>query len=100
METIQIQKLNVIPEITDPLGKYWEQPKISDIVLDDKYALMTKTSFNKLPNYSMSQPTGVYGGKMWKSGSDMENIWYLKWWSSPDENDMCKGNVREILIIE
>ena len=95
-------KTTEIPAITEPLGRYWEQPNRKNIIIDDKHALMTKEDFEKIPDYSFSQPTGVYAGKMWK-GSDDKKTWYLKWWSAPDKSDksgMCDGNVREILIIQ
>jgi hypothetical protein len=96
-ESYSIKMKNEIPVITEPLGRYWEQPSIKDILIDDNYAVMTESTLKQLKDYSRSQPTGVYGGKMWRAGEG--NLWYLKWWDNPDENDMCKGNVREILIL-
>lgn len=89
----------VIPEMTHPYGKAWEQPKMSELLIDDKYACMSIEAFNKLKNYSRSRPTGVYEGKMWKK-SDNEVTWHLHWWDVSDDPDCCKGHVREILILK
>lgn len=91
---------NEIPLMTDPLGAYWTQPSVYDIVVDDDCVLMSQSDFDKLSDYSRSQPSGVYDGKMWKS--KYNNIWYLKWYG-PHENphlniDMCTVNHREIII--
>lgn len=58
-----------IPPITDLLGRYWEQPSISEILFDElnDYVIMSQSTFDKLANYSCSQPSGVYEGKMWRT---------------------------------
>ena len=93
----QIQS-NTIPPMTHPFGKVWKQPELSEVSICDKYATMNECAFNKLHNYSRSRPSAVYEGKMWKS-SDDEITWHLHWWGFSDEPDKCKGNVREIKII-
>jgi hypothetical protein len=55
-----------IPPITDPMGKYWNQPNRFEIEIDDKSALMSQKTFSQIPDYTHSQPTGVYPGKMWR----------------------------------
>lgn len=56
-----------IPEMTDPLGKYWHQPKdIREAPMDDKLVLLTPRQFDGLNEYSTSLPSGVYPGKCWK----------------------------------
>lgn len=85
--------------MTHPFGKVWEQPKTSEVIICNKYATMSKESFNRLHDYSRSQPSGVYEGKMWKT-SDDRITWHLHWWGASDEPTMCKGNVREIKIAE
>ena len=35
----------IIPPITDPLGKHWQQPHRRFIELDDTYALMSEQTF-------------------------------------------------------
>ena len=57
---------NTIPPMTNSLGKHWVQPDPSGFVLDDDYVLMSKLDFDLLPDYTNSEPTGKYNGKMWK----------------------------------
>lgn len=56
----------VIPPMTDPMGRYWEQPALDEISFSLLFAWMTKETFDKLATYQVTQPTGVYPGKMWK----------------------------------
>lgn len=86
-----------IPPITEPMGRYWSGPKAKDIQIDDTHALMTKRSFNKLLDYSISIPTGVYIGKMWKAYR--KGVWYLIWFGESEYPDKCSQNVREILTV-
>lgn len=91
---------NVIPPITDPMGKYWEQPDSSKILIDDTHAVMDAATFLKLHDYSYSQPTGVYPGKMWRSGRRVVGgeKWFLKWYGLCEDITVCSNNAREILI--
>lgn len=73
----------IIPPITDPLGKYWQQPHRRFIELDDTHALMSEQTFKGLKEYSTSIPTGRYEGKMWKGF--IKGEWYLVW-LAPDTN--------------
>lgn len=83
-----------IPEMTDEMGRYWDQPNRSEILVDDKYAIMTKATFKKLANYEHSHPSGIYDGKMWRCGTTL--LWY-----GPSENlKLCSINRRLILIVE
>lgn len=93
---------NIIPPITDPLGKYWDQPSISNVLIDDKYAVMNESDFKQLADYSRSQPSGVYPGKMWKALYYPNNIetWYLCWFGYDPEPGYCSNNYREILTID
>lgn len=58
---------HIIPAMTDPMGKHWDQPKREFIDIDDTHALMCQKTFDELSDYTMSQPSGVYPGKMWKT---------------------------------
>jgi hypothetical protein len=92
---------NRIPAMTDPMGKHWRQPPHEEITIDDKNALMSQTAFEKLADYSYSQPTGCYPGKMWKSGRKIEGIekWWLCWYDYSEKGpEWCSTLVREILI--
>ncbi len=91
--------LNAIPVITNPLGKYWKQPEVEQIELDDTHALMSKEIFDELLEYSCSQPTGVYEGKMWKSKTI--DGWILRWFAEDprDNENYCSNNSRLILTV-
>ena len=87
-----------IPLMTNPLGRYWNQPKITEIEVDDKSALMTEQAFKNLAEYSFSNPSGTYEGKMWKRKTS--NGLFLCWYQSIPNNDKEIDIVsREIIII-
>lgn len=91
--------VNSIPRITDPLGKYWEQPSTDAILIDDLIAVMQVDTFNKLYEYSHSIPTGKYEGKMWKS-KRADGVWFLRWYASdPDDATMLLIPKRRILLV-
>lgn len=101
---------NTIPPIVDSLGSGWPQPVTADIVLDDTHALMTRKTFDSLPEYSGTRPTGVYAGKMWKrhDGSfDRKFLaqggkpeWLLCWYGNSELADFCSNHSRKILLVE
>lgn len=62
--------------MTDPLGRYWEQPDRSEISFSLSHAHMTKQAFDLLKDYSHTKPTGAYPGKMWKC-RDRRGRWNL-----------------------
>jgi hypothetical protein len=100
--------------MTDPLGKYWEQPPREEILVDDTHAVMTKKNFEQLKDYSRSQPTGAYQGKMWKAQTlerlEKPDGLYIRWtgewtlcWYGPDpknEPGYVGNYYRQILIID
>lgn len=86
---------NIIPKITDPMGKYWDQPSSSDIAIDNSIAVMTNDSFQRLANYSATLPSGTYAGKMWKCQTN--NGWLLVWYGIPT-GDRIPIHTREIVI--
>lgn len=93
----------IIPPISDPLGKSWQQPHRRFIELDATHALMSEQTFKGLPEYSMSDPSGVYEGRMWKSYSQFTGEWYLRWYQVVEQPSYHKGcciHSREILIVE
>lgn len=88
----------VIPPITDPLGKSWRQPHRKYIEVDDTHALMSEQTFKGLPDYTRSQPSGVYPGKMWKAHYP-DDGWLLHWFEeTPGKPDMCTRKWRMILV--
>lgn len=75
----------MIPTITDPLGKHWEQPDPSFIRFRDGEAIITQQDFDRLHNYSASDPSGVYVGKMWRRGYPYcanPERWFLCWYDT------------------
>lgn len=94
--------MNIIPPMTDAHGKYWVQPDPRGFVLDDNYVLMEKLDFDLLPDYTNSEPTGKYNGKMWKGRFQTlkGEKWFLMW--CHDENKLSNQiyiSSREILVL-
>lgn len=90
---------HLIPPITDPLGRSWQQPSLAQILVDDTHAVMTPATLNTLLEYNTSRPSGVYPGKMWKSY--FAGAWYLNWYGEvPDRPEVCSVNRRKILLTE
>lgn len=98
---------NIIPPITDPMGKYWRGPDMSQVLLDDKSAVMSKAVFDELPEYSTSTPSGVYPGKSWKrnrliflaNGSYKPTAeWFLCWFGLHPDPKFVSNHIRRILI--
>jgi hypothetical protein len=97
---------NTIPPITDPLGKYWNQPKSDLILIDDTHAVMSESTFKQLAEYSSSIPSGAYPGKMWKryNGAHDEKCppenryWMLFWYGEHADPKLVSINHRIILV--
>ncbi len=88
----------MIPEMTHPLSKHWEQPELKEIRLLFGNAYMDQAAFNKLHEYSSSQPSGVYEGKMWRSKLH-NGKWLLRWYGFSEKPDCCSNNSREIILV-
>jgi hypothetical protein len=92
----------MIPPITDPLGRYWRQPDMTDVQMDATHALLTQAQFEGLSEYSATVPTGVYPGKAWRA--NIEGVWHLRWYgehADPAQRDkLCTNNWREILLLK
>ena len=89
-----------IPECVHRLSKYWDQPKNTEVEIDDSHALMSQKSFEELPEYSCSIPTGVYAGKMWKARKSRDE-WLLRWYEyDPTNPHSCRIHSRIILIVK
>ena len=95
--------------MTDPLSSHWEQPSRELIEIDDKYAMMSIYTFRQLHEYSGTNPTGCYPGKMWRrhDGSfDREflarggkPVWMLCWFGISDRgSEWCSNNYRIIIL--
>lgn len=111
-EEVVINK-NIIPQMTDPRSKYWEQPKTESILVDDKFACMTLKTLHELHEYNCTMPTGVYDGKMWrrevhskpygqwsKEQGD-EFLYHVLCWCGPHEDPtQASINTRVILLTD
>lgn len=97
--TLAKEHSNIIPPITDPLGRAWDQPSLDRMFITDKYATMGKLAFEELLDYSNSQPTGCYPGKCWKL-MDGKGKWFLAWFGIHEDPKFCTNNYREIIISE
>ena len=93
------QVITEIPPITDPLGKYWDQPPRTNILVDDKHAVMARADFGELGEYSHSIPTGVYVGKMWKAKGP-DGRWWLRWYDIHPDPDKVMIHSKEILLLQ
>lgn len=86
-----------IPPITESLGRYWEQPDRSGILLDATHAVMTRATLFGLAEYSCSLPSGVYAGKMWRRA--VAGGWRLMWYGEHTDPEKCSLHEREVLIV-
>lgn len=103
--------LDIIPAMTDPMGIHWNQPNREDILMEHSFGdsirnipyssvcLMSKETFDMLSDYSQSQPSGVYPGKMWKAYYTKRKEWLLHWFGE-EIHDSCTRYWSEILIVE
>ncbi len=110
---IVLEKLEAqepVPRMTHPYGKHWDQPDRSEILIDETHALMTRKTFNELKEYSATNPTGAYEGKMWKrhDGSFDQQflarggrpVWMLCWYGRCDDPGMVSNNYRKIILVD
>jgi hypothetical protein len=100
----------MIPAMTDPLGKHWDQPKdIREAPIDGTHVLLTRQQFEGLSEYSATFPSGVYPGKCWKRHEPGPTLpgerrrvglsrWFLMWYGESHDPKLCSINHREIRI--
>lgn len=86
-----------IPDMTDPMGKYWTQPHHNQITFRDGFAEMNKYSFDLLPQYDSTFPTGAYLGKMWKRLEDGK--YYLVWYAKHENPDRVNIKFKPIKVV-
>ena len=74
-----------LPQMTDPLGKYWPQPESlhKRVNVFETHAMISERDWLSLPRYNASAPSGVYPGKAWRRGK------FLCWYG-PDRNGRCR----------
>ena len=87
-----------VPPITHPHGAYWRQPPREQILIDNEFAVMTEAAFEQLAEYSRSEPSGVYAGKMWKCLAP--SGWYLRWYEETDVLHRFYIKHRLILLVK
>ena len=77
----------------------WEAPDRSEILAIDKdYVLMRQDTLDRLLDYTHSQPTGLYPGKMWKAKNDTDKWMFC--WCNHSVGGLIDINFREILIFK
>lgn len=68
------------------------------LAIDKDYAIMTKETLAKLPDYTNSEPTLEYNGKMWKAKT-RTGEWMLCWCNNAD-GVYIDINYRQVLIMD
>lgn len=102
--TTRVPATQFIPEITHPLGRYWEQPDRKLIQISPEHAYMSQKAFDELHEYSSSIPSGKYEGKMWKSharwreGEKIIDQWSLVWYDVDPDPNMLSIKKRVIIV--
>ena len=96
---------SVIPPITAELGKCCVQPDTSGWLIDEDSVIMPKRDFDKLAEYSCTNPTALYAGKCWKRHVEIPrkkvDVWYLCFCTDvPNEPHLIDINMREILVMD
>lgn len=86
-----------IPPITDPMGRYWDQPPRDEMLVDDTHAVMNVKTYKMLAEYSLSMPSGVYDGKMWRRCEPEGD--FLMWYGPSEKPGSCSINGRLILLV-
>ncbi len=89
---------HLVPLMTHPLGRYWDQPSREAIAFVDGEAQMTERTFAELKNYSHTLPTGVYEGKMWRA-LEPHGGWSLVWYGVAVDPGQCSIEHRPIRVI-
>lgn len=95
---------NTIPPLDEERRGSWDQPPREDILLDSNGATMDQATFDRLPEYSRSIPSGVYPGKMWKRDEwdsvRHEHHWFIGWYGISEDPTKCTVNFRPIFLME
>jgi hypothetical protein len=98
------------PTLESPYGPgAWSQPDRTHVLIDDTHALMTKTTFEKLCEYSTSVPTGVYPGKMWRRHDGAHALmdganrvtpeWLFCWYGRTEDPTKCSIHFRKVILV-
>jgi hypothetical protein len=88
--------LNAIPEMTEPLGRFWKQPAyIRYALMDEKHVLLDTGQIYELHKYDSSYPSGTYPGKCWLR-SHGETTWLV--WYGEIRGNKIDIHSREVLV--
>jgi hypothetical protein len=98
-----------IPPLVGYKYTSWKQPARDGIVIDPVYAIMSKSDFHGLMEYSTTIPSGVVVGKMWRRHNGAfdqgfiarggKPIWLLCWYDVSERGiDWCTIKTRIILL--
>jgi hypothetical protein len=87
----------MIPDMDDPMGRYWDQPSRDRILVDGRHAVMHADTMRELAKYDCTVPTGVYPGKMWRARR--ADGWLLCWYGA-EQDGRCAIERRPILLVE
>lgn len=81
---------DIIPPMTNPLGRGWDQPDLSKILYDapEHVAIMDKKTLSKFLDYTGSRPMGVYEGKCWVENYKTPVLVYFDFY--PENASMIK----------
>jgi hypothetical protein len=92
---------NMVPPMTHPYGRHWPQPALSEIVIDDKTARMSKAAFDELLEYSATNPSGAYEGKMWRRHVARGGVptWQLCWFGYSTQGKGWVANLCRTIVL-
>lgn len=78
---------------------HWDNPRREDILAIDKdYVIMTRGAFAKLPDYTASEPTLKYNGKMWRMNTKKDG--WLFCWCNNSDGQFIDINYRKVLFLD
>lgn len=110
MNILATMQQTEIPPMTHELSSGWYQPDHRRFLFDESHVLMRRWEFEELMEYSCSQPSGVYDGKMWKRHNGIYDQrflagggvpeWLLCWFGPSDDPDCCSTFTRKILLVD
>lgn len=103
IRSVDVQDISTdVAELIPPVDaeyRDWNTPRRNEILAIDKdYVIITKETLAKLPDYTNSEPTGKYNGKMWKAKAHTGE-WMFCWCNNAD-GDFIDINYRQVLIME
>lgn len=93
--------VDVIPEMTDPLGRHWDQPDRQFLFFvgtgEEEVVHIGQKEFDQLAVYDTSMPSGVYPGKMWKR-TNGDTTWLVWYGEVPGNPKLCSNNSCRLIV--